>query len=1269
MYKWICCVVIFLFSLNVFSKKPIELYNIPLASEHLLEPAVEFLQGDDGEIWLLSQRSISLYRAGEFVSYRSFDLKGQVTSGVIIGSNLYVSTADSIFQLSINHHQAQLNKIWQVANDNVVNLLKFEQQLVIQTQRQLYKLNNTEQQTNSINAIYTLTNKVKKVRVVPQGILVVTPNKLALFSKQQQAWMSVEPESQLQDAVEFHGQLVYLTTQGKVQIDNPFHFSSELDPQSIGVKYNEQPKALIPSYDDVLLQFKNSLVSLRHKSEVTSLANNMMQPFVDSHNNVWLSNGRDVQVNWSQPFDTKPLIKTTKNQSRTFDVLSTNGLYALDNNRLYQHRKRAGRHVWQHKVTLTNLKDVEQLIETKRHIWFVSTNRVWSYEKQTLLPTANYPLEAHRLVFPFGDNQLLIVTENEIRSISATGSSEQHKITQTCKPNCLPNYNVTDYLSDGDVFWLASNRGLHQLNVAKLTFSDKRLDRLQAQAPVVRVLTAQDGKLWVVYPTKVALFDTSSLTSQMFFINQNRIVDAKVSTNQQLELNTQLGWYQLDLNPVHLAQAQSNAVIKHYQPQATHFSLISTEQTIQLNEQLQELNLAFSSMKQHPSQGMFVRFKYADDTDWSDLDLLSQSLTLKSLRQGSNELQVQLRLEGQPWLGEQVVRYHLPYTALQTKWLLLYAGAALFLFLVFVLYERFKGSRMAFDTIKQQAFITSLLQSTKDGVWVANKDREIQSINNAYAEITGYQLDEVTGKSFQLFNHQGRNHEVESLIWQEVTKSGFWAGEVWSKHKNGDDVSFDLSVTRVESEHKLRSKTSVTFVGVFSDVTIRKKSEQELRHMATRDPLTDLPNRTLFIEYIDNAINTTNRFTPQFAVVFIDLDNFRKVNESLGPTQGDELIKQVSVRFSQCLGKGVVLARLGGDEFGLLIPSALLGAEPNFYISRVAESINDSLEMPISLQTTGINISASLGVALSPKHGNTAESVMRCADTALTKVKRSGKNNYFIYRPSMDTVAADLLSLESELIHALEHDQFVVYYQPKFKLKENKVSGFEALVRWDHPERGLISPAQFIQLAEDNGLIRKLDTWVFKQVCQQIRTWKQQGCMVGKVSVNVSALNFQQVDFCQNLKDVLVSERVESELIELEITETAMMTDPSRALEHLIDLRSVGFTIALDDFGTNNSSLGYIKKFPLDRLKIDQSFIADIDTKEQDKNITSAVVQLAKYLDIAVIAEGVESKEQAFILHVMGCNEIQGYFISKPIKPEQVPEFLNQKFDDIDNLN
>ncbi|MUH72677.1 putative bifunctional diguanylate cyclase/phosphodiesterase [Psychrosphaera haliotis] len=579
---------------------------------------------------------------------------------------------------------------------------------------------------------------------------------------------------------------------------------------------------------------------------------------------------------------------------------------------------------------------------------------------------------------------------------------------------------------------------------------------------------------------------------------------------------------------------------------------------------------------------------------------------------------------------------------------------------IMVMYGRWLKVKLAFQATTKQSFIDSLLANTREAIWIADKDREIEKINTAYSDLFGLEEDEIVGKCFKVYNDEGRNYEVENIIWQEVVKTGFWHGELWTYNKDNQRISIDMSVTRVATSQKVTGQVEVKYVGMMFDVTDRKHNEQALHQLATRDQLTDLPNRTLFIEYIKHSISTIQPSLPHIAVAFIDIDNFKKVNSSIGLLEGDEIISMVAVRLEKQLDSSISIARLGGDEFALLVPNVLCGSNPIVYIEKVILDVQLCFKQTFRIADQEVNLTTSIGVAIYPTHGTKADALMRCADTALNRVKISGRNDALIFDHVMDDITSDDLNIESELVGALNNNELSIHYQPLFHSKEERIYGFEALVRWNSKTRGLVPPGHFIEIAEQNGLIRQVDFFVLKEAFSAAQRWYDKGLMRGRIAVNISSVNFQQAEFVCQIKELVASINGNCKLIELELTETAMMIDAPTVAKNISILKSMGFTIALDDFGTGFSSLGHLKQFDIDKVKIDRSFIHEIEFNEQDRNITSVIIQLAGHLNIDVVGEGVENEQQAYLLHVMGCHHLQGYLFSRPLPEPQLMEYLKE---------
>lgn len=556
-------------------------------------------------------------------------------------------------------------------------------------------------------------------------------------------------------------------------------------------------------------------------------------------------------------------------------------------------------------------------------------------------------------------------------------------------------------------------------------------------------------------------------------------------------------------------------------------------------------------------------------------------------------------------------------------------------------------------------FVDALLSKSKDAVWVTDDEFNIIEVNRTFSEISGFSEDDVIGKRFKAHTSNGRDQQLEAIIKQELIDDGYWSGEIWNVRKNGKPYALDLSITKITTSRFF--KKSVRYVGVFSDITARKNNERTMLKLTTKDTVTGLSNRAIFIESLEKAIKACNDTYPSLLIIFIDLDNFKKINDSLGHTVGDVLLKEVACRLTGALNSAFTIARLGADEFAILVPPYLYSGKTVFFAKKTADIVLQQFKTPFMLDGFETSLSACCGLAIYPDNAYNCENLMRSATSALNHAKKMGHNTYQFFDKDRHTLDPTELTKESALFRAINNNEFELYFQPKFDAQHSQLYGFEALVRWPQEDGSVINPDEFIPLAEQNGAIIPLTQLLMEQLLNQLAQWRKQNISFGNVAINISALHFQQSSLIETLVDNLAKFDVPAHCLELEITESAMMDNPEFAEQQMKRIKSLGVHIALDDFGTGHSSLSYLKRFPIDTLKVDKSFVKDIDKNDQDRNITATIVRLAKYLDINVVAEGVETEEQAYMLHIMGCHFQQGYYYCKPLKAEQVSEFINEK--------
>ncbi|MDR6916499.1 diguanylate cyclase (GGDEF)-like protein/PAS domain S-box-containing protein [Pseudomonas sp. 3296] len=540
----------------------------------------------------------------------------------------------------------------------------------------------------------------------------------------------------------------------------------------------------------------------------------------------------------------------------------------------------------------------------------------------------------------------------------------------------------------------------------------------------------------------------------------------------------------------------------------------------------------------------------------------------------------------------------------------------------------------------------AVFDCTREGVLVTDSNGLIVHVNRAFMAITGYQCDEVLGQQPSLFKSGHHPPAFYQSMFATLNSTGEWSGEIWNRRKSGEIYPQWQTIRIIHDDQGLRSH----YVAVFSDISAIKNSEHELKHLAHHDPLTDLPNRLLFTDRVEQALTSAQIHKRGCALLMIDLDHFKMINDSLGHTVGDQLLKAVAEHLNAMFGPGMTLARLGGDEFAVLAESCPQVAQA----AVLAQRIIDGLREPFHIEGHRLFINASVGISQFPSDALSAEQMLRNADSALFKAKSAGRDGYALYTEELTAHAQQRVEIAFELRRALQQQELRVYYQPVHDLKTSRLIGVEALVRWAHPQRGLVSPAEFIPIAERTGLIAEIDAWVMQQACQQMCQWRAAGVGLAFVAVNVSSRLFARRELYQQVAQVLDATGLDPAHLELEVTESAVMDDPEVALEQMHRLRELGVRLAIDDFGTGYSSLLRLKRLPVQKLKIDQGFIAGLPCDEDDAAIVRVIIALAQSMGMQVHAEGIEQVEQAGFLLEHECDLGQGYWFGRPVPAEQL---------------
>ncbi|WP_338584129.1 phosphodiesterase DibA [Pseudomonas sp. MAG733B] len=540
----------------------------------------------------------------------------------------------------------------------------------------------------------------------------------------------------------------------------------------------------------------------------------------------------------------------------------------------------------------------------------------------------------------------------------------------------------------------------------------------------------------------------------------------------------------------------------------------------------------------------------------------------------------------------------------------------------------------------------AVFDCTREGVLVTDREGLIVHVNPAFMQITGYQREEVLGQRPSLFKSGRHSADFYQAMFSTLDSVGEWSGEIWNRRKSGEIYPQWQTIRIIRDDLGQLSH----YVAVFSDISAIKNSEQELMHLAHHDPLTDLPNRLLFTDRTEQALASAQIHKRGCALLMIDLDHFKMINDSLGHTIGDQLLKAVAERLKAMFGPGITLARLGGDEFAVLAESCpQLGQA-----AALAQRIIEGLKEPFQIDGHQLFINTSIGISLFPGDALSAEQLLRNADSALFKAKSAGRNGYALYTEELTAHAQQRVEIAFELRRALDQQELRVYYQPVHDLQTRRLIGVEALVRWEHPLRGLVSPAEFIPVAERTGLIAEIDAWVMQQACRQMCHWQETGVVLSFVAVNVSSRLFARRELYQQVAQVLCETGLDPACLELEVTESAVMEDPEVALEQMHRLRELGVRLAIDDFGTGYSSLLRLKRLPVQKLKIDQGFVAGLPWDEDDAAIARVIIALAQSMGMQVHAEGIEQIEQAAFLLEHGCHLGQGYWFGRPVPAGQL---------------
>ena len=547
--------------------------------------------------------------------------------------------------------------------------------------------------------------------------------------------------------------------------------------------------------------------------------------------------------------------------------------------------------------------------------------------------------------------------------------------------------------------------------------------------------------------------------------------------------------------------------------------------------------------------------------------------------------------------------------------------------------------------------LAKVFENCGEGIILCDADTRILSSNDAFTNITGYLASEVRNETPSILSSQRQDQGYYQRMWQALEENSYWQGEIWDVRKNGEIYPAWLGISVIRN-----AQGAVThYIGIFSDITERKAAEAKIEYLARHDPLTNLPNRTLLRDRFDQAMARAMRNSTRVALLFLDLDRFKHINDSLGHDVGDRLLQGIAERLCQCIREVDTVCRQGGDEF-IIILTDLPEIET---VTQIALKILDHLHRPFNIEGITVFTSFSIGISLFPDDGMSFHSLLNKADTAMYAAKNEGRNTFRFFSPDMNLASFERMIIENGLRVALEKNQFQLYYQPQYSLRENRIIGAEALLRWQPGNGTSILPSKFIPIAEDNGLILPIGNWVLHQACLQNRLWHDAGLKL-LITVNISAMQFKRGNLVESVKSALEISGLEPQYLELELTESVLMFDTHAVIKVVNELKAFGVRFAIDDFGAGYSSLSYLKQFAFNKLKIDQSFVKELSSgRSEDSAIVQAIVLLGETLGLQTLAQGVETREQAEQLAQLGCEMAQGFYWHQPLSAKDFVALFN----------
>ena len=568
-------------------------------------------------------------------------------------------------------------------------------------------------------------------------------------------------------------------------------------------------------------------------------------------------------------------------------------------------------------------------------------------------------------------------------------------------------------------------------------------------------------------------------------------------------------------------------------------------------------------------------------------------------------------------------------------------------------FTHLESTKPSYTPIRWEKRYESLLSGSGEGIMITDSQRRILDINHVFQTITGYTSNEVLGQTPKILKSGQHDDLFYAQMWEALDQEGTWSGEIYNKKKNGDIYLENLRINVIyDQDGRVEN-----YVAHFSDQSDMEDSKRQLNYLSRFDPLTGLANEELFKVRMKRAIARSESNNRRFSILFIDLDNFNVINNTYGHSFGDRVLQEVANRLKPLIRLNDTISRYGGDEFMVLLEDYTTGAS----IEKIGKSILDAIATPIYIDKNEFILTASLGISIFPLDGTNSESLIKHAHVATYQAKQHGKNMAMFYNRSMTEDVKEKLALTHDMHHALKNREFELYYQPLVNLLTQEVEAVEALIRWNHPTRGMVSPNDFIPLAEETYQIIEIGDWVLNRACEQLKIWEDTGVFHGAISVNISGIQLSREGFDEKVEAVLSRTGISAKKLELEITETQVMDHLTQVVNVLERIKKMGVRISIDDFGTGYSSLAHLRALPINKLKIDRQFIKELQHSSDDQEISKAIIAMAKALNLNVLAEGIEEQEQLFYLLAQGCEMGQGYHFSEPLSEDSFLSWMQER--------